>query len=1117
MSGETLTQRQRREQKRQQRSQLVTELLKILNIEVSGPEDGTTAPGDTATSTPTNVVSGAKAPAELSDQQRLMSGVRARLLGPFKENSPGANDKESAECNNARKKLQDALRDIELGKTSARRDKDLAALKQIAEETAKVFTEIPKQIAERAQIRADLKGRVLMMVPDGAPAVMGATDPENQGLVAQRKIVEQKLDAAATLDELKQIGTEVNQIGNAVRMLDDKVRDREQRREAVLKLERELKDPADSKPDPLRKLRDAVKAAFSNPPIDDNAVLAGEKALQDLQKAQATLESSLVPLRKKRDIGDAQLKEIKTTFEKYTTNVAAKQKSSVEISIVACQALLVSPLEEPRLDKLNASVWELREEIAKCVKNSYSNQQAVSDLIKYVRLEADKLIGDANGTPDRDQSVKTLKSDAKEYHKRIGAGLQKNSGAGLAQATKPLEDLRAAVANLRTKAGDVLVALMAARNQLLLDIQAADPNDCAKEYVTKLKAARNQVQTTLSATDLTQDVIDIAIDQADAFKALLAEAKADAEAAKRVQAAQNQLAKTFDGVKSKARGPVQVEIQRAYDAANARASLSGDSRDMVGADKLFGTLQARIKEVQSEKPVPQTAFTGIQVTGADVTEQVKQTVGALCGEALLGQLDAAGKTELCEAVASDGPAIEKLLLKGLGGNPKVFASVVKECGGEGLRELAKAFDGTDADTARSSLLELIESGGLAEHPRALASILQNDIARADQSEKAGLRTKNAASLKNLAGKFTGKDALATMRTMLSDCGLGTSPQTSTPPAIGSLLLDGFDGSPDNLLAFGKSFEGDSKEQTAHRANLKHLVDKAGVGDHPSVLGPLVKKAGAGKLKAIGAEFSSDQDAADLKTILDSGGMSGDTTIPGKRHEHPDTLAKVFEDGFAGDAKSLKKFTDAFKSHANESKQMLDAWNEWDEKYQDKRQPGVAIKALLEGKFNGNIKLLQTTFSTQILKIADPTRKKQAIRFAPHFCNDSASDKTGNLGAGISKVTASVEKRHKPETFDKSKMGNAPIHTQFPPGTDVEDLARKALTQLGNNVDKTQSHTLTVDNIRIEIGFLNNTTVNHFGPRAQNLPDDPHPLDTPDFVTDDINRILEGIGNKPAQP
>ncbi|MGS0758952.1 hypothetical protein ACVBEH_31845, partial [Roseateles sp. GG27B] len=76
-------------------------------------------------------------------------------------------------------------------------------------------------------------------------------------------------------------------------------------------------------------------------------------------------------------------------------------------------------------------------------------------------------------------------------------------------------------------------------------------------------------------------------------------------------------------------------------------------------------------------------------------------------------------------------------------------------------------------------------------------------------------------------------------------------------------------------------------------------------EHPTVLGPLAKRAGAPGVKSIATAFDKPEDCARLKGLLDGGGMGGDTSLPGKQHEHPDTLTKVFVDGLEGKGEKLK--------------------------------------------------------------------------------------------------------------------------------------------------------------------------------------------------------------------
>ena len=547
---------------------------------------------------------------------------------------------------------------------------------------------------------------------------------------------------------------------------------------------------------------------------------------------------------------------------------------------------------------------------------------------------------------------------------------------------------------------------------------------------------------------------------------------------------------------------------------------------MVGADKLYAALEACLKEVNSEPKDAGKTFAGISVGTTPVDKTLGDKVFALCGPKVLATLDAAGKKAMCEAVQAQGPAMEALVVTGLGGDPAILAAIVAKSGADGLKDLAVAFSGADADEARAALAGLVEAGGLAAHPEALAEMLRHGVDDAAPIDKAAKRTANATALKNMAKQFGDKDGPAAMAGLVDGAGLGSSPAPPAPPVIASLLHTGCDGDAAKMRDFANAYAGDGAQAKADRAGLKGLVQAGGIGAHPETFGPLVKAGGSAATKSLGAAFDDPADLARLGTLLNTGGLAGNTGGPLPKDKHPDTLAKVCVDGFGGDGAKMKQYVQAFDGHAAQSKMMLDSWNEYPDAAAANRQPGQAIAKLLgKDKLNGNIGALQSKFATEIDQVGDATRKKQAVRFAPHFDKKPSDDawmaqSPAMTNAGIDKVTGSILRRHTPEQFNKNKMGDATLHSQFPPGIDLAALITDALTQLGPNPDTSHKHKLNVGGpppLLIEIGFLDARTVNHFTPWSGSIPNGkvaspapPHPMEAPPFETDDINRILKAI-------
>jgi len=1066
-------------------STTVTEFLAILGL--------------TATDLPERIV---EEDAPETDEQRARRAMIGKWETAFGADPVGAEPRDKERLEEARRSLRNVI-----ARSSSGTKSQMTELKDNLEHLSETYREVVSLVEERGK----LLERLLELVPDTGEAVPGATVQEAADLVEHRNRLTAAIKAAGTLKELEEVSLTplVEAIGSLVATVQG-------RREKKAEIQREadsVTQPEGCETNALQAERDQVRTALEASPLGDDDLKNAAKKLDDLRSARDTIEAELAPLRRLRVLLKAQVEDVRNTFEFCLGKAPVKstERSKVVSSINKCENLLKYPLRTDNIKKFSDGLWSVRGQISSLLSGASGNKQAYPYLFNYLETECKKLDRIWRELPESSDDVKSLLTAASTQSNLVHKGCALNNQKGLNQAVRNLEDLNTTVNELRGKVQNDLVALSANKSSIEDMIAIDDPKGVAEWFAGKLDEARRRVRDAL-AVGLTQDAIDAAFALAAKFTALWTTAEADAKAAAEVAAAKLRLATSFAPAHDMAWATAKKELDRAKAAAEAHEALAGEKRDMAGAANLYKALEARVAEVASESKTDRPTFAG-EGLGAPPEESVVTEMVELCGPKLLSTLGETEKTALYRAMKAKGKEINALVINGLGGDPKILGAILGKAGPDGLAELAIAFEG-DEDAGKA-LAGLVESGGLAEHPEALAEMLRHGVDGADDEN--AKRRANAETLKAMVAAFAGEDGQAAMRGMLEGAGLGGG----TPPAgpIASLLHVGCNGDAQKLRDFAKAYDG--PEAKNDRERLKGLVQTGGIGEHPETLGPLVRRGGAGTLKSLGDAFADPGDLAKLKSLLATGGLAGND---GGKDTRPDTLAKVLVDGFAGDGKKMRQYAQAFSGHEAQSKMMLDAWNEHPDTEAGSRQPGIAIAKLLGGdKLNGNIGALQSKFATEIANVGDVTRRKQAVRFAPYFDKAPSKDNwmapTKNMtDRGINTITGSILRRHSPRHFDKSKMGNAPLHSQFPPGVNLANLIDEALGKLPlplTQVDLQRSHRVHVGNPRIlvEIGFFDSSTVNHFTPCGLppgDAPTPPHPREAPPFTTADINCILKSI-------
>ena len=489
------------------------------------------------------------------------------------------------------------------------------------------------------------------------------------------------------------------------------------------------------------------------------------------------------------------------------------------------------------------------------------------------------------------------------------------------------------------------------------------------------------------------------------------------------------------------------------------------------------------------------------------------------------------------ANAAERTGLNDLVADGFRGEGKLLAGLVRSNDGAGILALARAYGGATNKDDRKRLGDLVAKGGLGDMPAVLDDLL--GYGAADAPDSAVRRDNNIAQLKALGTAFGDSDGPARMRTLVVDCSLG-QPRPTPPGGPGILAEalqspDGLDGDAVALRKLADGYAGDTPADGANRDRLKGLVQGGGFGDRPRAFAPLLKRlsdgggaaGAASKLKEIGTTFQDPTDRGKLKALLDIGGMSGDTgeaTPYGhpRRHEHGDTLAKVFTDGLDSRADKLKDFAAAFgdtPAHAEECRLMMGAWNEFPDTSKDDRQPGEKVGLLLGGNhFNGDVNKLQTQFTTAMAGFGDPAKRRLATRFAPHFNKRNMPGKQPDLTgtAANTAVMGYIGGRHLPSCAKDGVRNNgadwlAAQNSYFPVDTtpgEVADMIKEAMSA-PNAPGLSGSSTVTLSNgIAVEIAVSATGAVVHVVPLLGMVP--PHPKELAKFTKAESERIFRAV-------
>jgi len=986
-----------------------------------------------------------------------------------------------------------------------------------------VFSDMVKAMQEEQRecaLRHDLITKLQALAPakaSGAALVAGATEADTTTLKSRRDAMTEALERASSLDALNAEQASLEAVARERDAVELKVEARTQQAERITAEAALLKAAPEAPAGSLVAQHEAV-AEQLEPPLSDEALVKAEAALVKLRSDWELVEAEAKALQEMRAVFAEEARVLRQEVEALGRQLGQKQKTLTESLqlIITGIATAVTWLDvaagRVQTEKFPAELGRQKAAVIDVIPGltGTGNQQVAAKANSYLLEELERLIEAAAQLPTPDhvakENAKTVNKALDDTRKLLKAG----SAAKTKQAVPEVKRCSGLIDAWRASAGATGIVLGQRKALVEKGLKPANPTGADPAFALDLDALRKRATGRL-VEPLVEVNIAEAEKQAGLFKALWKKATDDAAAAARVATAVITLDTELANVSDAARPAAQTELAKAKAVADQRLLLAGTDRDMPQTAKVHLALVARMQEIAAEG-----SFAGTpKAPFADLDEGVRELAFTVCGPALITGMDKKAKEALSAVLVSDGPAIQLLAEGPLGGNPKVFAKVLAGCGAGGLAALARALDGEGGKGARAALEGLVDKAGLGGNPELISRLLGEPPKTGDSPEislaKQQAQARNAAGLKSLAENFSGEEGRAAMSALMVEGGLAAS-----DGALASLMQEGgFAGDGAKLRAFADAFVGDAE-------GLKRIVSTAGVAEHPAVLGPLAKRAGAPGVKSIATAFDKPEDCARLKGLLDGGGMGGDTSLPGKRHEHPDTLTKVFVDGLGGKGEKLKAYAKAFGGPDGpaDSKRMLDGFNEYGDVHKDHRQPGKGIALLLGGQQlkgtpDQRITKLATQFVPKIKAIPEGPQRNRAIRMAPHMGVDQAQEgwkpKSPAMGAqDIDRVTASVLKRHQPEKFDLSKVND--VQSMFAPGTDVGDLFDQAMAAITADRDDKQTVNVTARPpptvIAVEVGFLDDRTVNHFGPRQP--VGAPHPQETPLFTRSEIENIFKAI-------
>lgn len=1009
--------------------------------------------------------------------------------------------------------------------------------------------------AKRRSLRTQLDKAIPPEASKPEDIVPGANEDDVKDLFTTRTTIASVLgDKSATIEDLDKLVPQIGGLENRIALLPDTVEQRQARKTqidvAARKIEEDLLRIPAVDPEALKSTRNQLTKALATSPMTNGALNTAGDLLVELGTDLAAARQDALDRVSRAETLKQQVTAMQQLAGDNCDTFADIKTIRSELGAILTSLNKTANLYEVDLDDVPDQLAELRKQLdlggQKMVSAQKFNEDKKKGAIAYLTQAGKEAVKEARELAEL-LGEDDVSTDVGELHGQLAEKLKKANQQTLRDAFDLIFGMRSKLKETRELGARDLERRASQRSRLLQVIAAADPEPLPNGYADMLEEDREAVRKPLG-DKMGPDIDDVAIQEA---RTAATRFEDDLGHAKDIAALWDESAFTTE--RGKARGPMQTELDKNRALVLAAKSLA----DGLARCKALAQLLGQAKSEQGKADTAKQAIGEVEIKGKKLDSKIAAEIYDIVGPDAVTGLDDPAMTTLCSCFADapeDRAALRSLVAEGFGAQGKVLAKLLRSGDKEAVLVLARGYAGEGAKDDRARLRSLVVDGGLGEAPDVLDDLLSQGVAAQKDEQKGTKRAANVERLKKLGASFGDADGPTRMKTLVGDCGFGQS-RTETPPRPGILaeMLDGgFDGNTDSMRSFADQFAGTGPNDETDRKRLKALVQEGGFGDRPKAFAPLLKSlstggiaGGAKALKEIGTEFRDKADRDKLKRVLESGGISGDTAAPdgtpdqARKHEHADTLAKVFTDGFGKDAAKLKKFAGAFgdtNEHAQQCKGMMLAWNEYGDTHADKRQPGKQIKRLLSpGKLGENgVAELQSTFTEKLKGIGDEGKRKQATRFAPYFDKKpmgktwiNKTQRSADMeDANVDGVEGYLLKRHTPAYFNKQKMGNAALHSQFPPDADVAALIDEALQQLGANAANKAGDDLILNvgnpKLLVQIGFCvsnGEILVNHFTPwkpvpnpdkgRVAS-PQPPDPNEIGDFNTAETNTLLSSI-------